>query len=230
MARSPCPHRARCPSATTPPVTPTSCFCGRREGLPETSRHSDPHEGGNSHPQSSSPRPRRRHCPLGRGDNAGAQPPRQGSGDTQRRGTNGHGVTLMPRRGRAGDSQHEVTSLSPAATGCDKSPSRTAAAPVSPTPPGSAKAKKAPRENPKKSSPWGCPRLRPGPRAMPGPAGSPGTVLGVEYLLLALDPHVLHALLDVLALVGAALLALLQPRRRIHHLHGRDGDATALPG
>lgn len=62
-------------------------------------------------------------------------------------------------------------------------------------------------------------------------AGSPGAALGAEYLLLALDPHVLHALLDVLALVRAALLALLQPRRRVHHLHGRDGHAAAaLPG
>ena len=55
-------------------------------------------------------------------------------------------------------------------------------------------------------------------------------MLEIGYLLLALDPHVLHPLLYVLALVGAALLALLQPGRRVHHLHGRDGNATALSG
>lgn len=55
-------------------------------------------------------------------------------------------------------------------------------------------------------------------------------VLEIDYLLLALDPHVLHPLLYVLAFVGAALLALLQPGRRVHHLHGWDGNATALSG
>lgn len=63
---------------------------------------------------------------------------------------------------------------------------------------------------------------------VPGEPAGPGLEMG--YLLLALDPHVLHALLYVLAFVGAALLALLQPGRRVHHLHGRDGNATALSG
>lgn len=59
-------------------------------------------------------------------------------------------------------------------------------------------------------------------------AGEPALEIG--YLLLSLDPHVLHPLLYVLAFVGAALLALLQPGRRVHHLHGRDGNAPALSG
>lgn len=70
-------------------------------------------------------------------------------------------------------------------------------------------------------------RARGQPAARPA-AGEPALEIG--YLLLSLDPHVLHPLLYVLAFVGAALLALLQPGRRVHHLHGRDGNATALSG
>lgn len=62
------------------------------------------------------------------------------------------------------------------------------------------------------------------------PGEPAGMVLEIDYLLLALDPHVLHPLLYVLAFVGAALLALLQPGCRVHHLHGWDGNATALSG
>lgn len=62
------------------------------------------------------------------------------------------------------------------------------------------------------------------------PGEPAGTALEIVYLLLALDPHVLHPLLYVLAFVRAALLALLQPGRRVHHLHGWDGNTTALSG
>lgn len=60
---------------------------------------------------------------------------------------------------------------------------------------------------------------------------SPAPPRGHAYLLLSLDPHVLCPLLAVLALVGAARLALhcLQPRGpRSHHLHGRHAATTAL--
>lgn len=133
------------------------------------------------------------------------------------------------------------------ATDGGESPSRTPPAGC-PAPPGSAKAKgDLERAQSPKAAPTGSPlpstrtlaryepargMLRLGPACglalVPGEPAGP--VLEIEYLLLALDPHVLHPLLYVLAFVRAALLALLQPGRRVHHLHGWDGNATALSG